>query len=235
MVFGVVRCFARNNSAITGSKKKEEVDMAIGQLGTAVAELLPGDWEVVKATDSFVTLSEGAAKLYLHEFGTSPGRVEITVDYPQFGRSSTRPESRRNKPLRATVAISRGPGAVAKAITRRILPEYLPEMEDCVALYQKWEQNSKVMDRLLQSVNEVLGNSPNDSLWGNSELKARHTTAQFHLSGTYTGRVAVRIDTPTSLHLEISSIGPQEAMEVLWLLRYWHDLNSEAFGEMSKV
>lgn len=108
--------------------------------------------------DSGVYIANPAigARLLIQE-DKKDGRLNISTLYPGDARS--------DGDITRTVAIDRGPRAAADTITKRLLPDYLPRLRDCL---DQQDRHKKAEDGTTATVSRLAGlpGAGGKVLWG---------------------------------------------------------------------
>jgi hypothetical protein len=153
---------------------------------------------------------DGDERLELHfASGSNMQRLTVSGRYPITSRGGFISAPHGTPRPDMTVAISRGPEAIAKDITRRLLPEYRKVLAAVQEIKRRTDASEDSQEANLRSLAEVFGTNP-------SADNLKHGTMRLNIpiQGAYGDLEAF----DNSVNLNLRSIPIQKALQVARLL-----------------
>jgi hypothetical protein len=166
--------------------------MTLLDTAQAVALLLPGEWKAEEALENwsgvFIQSSDGK-KLYLQDYNS---RLEINGSFDS-GLSQYLSYAEAREKTEITVAATRAPEQIAKAIISRLLPPYERMLAKCK---EGKARDDEYISRRNAVVNQVLNALPGTRTYPYEVNRVYFPAPYYGNAGCYPDRVHIEIELP---------------------------------------
>jgi hypothetical protein len=132
--------------------------MTLEEFARGIAQHLKG-WRLDEMTSSTTArlAADGEQGIYLrsstYDFDMEKSRIEVTGRYPHHPRYG---HGLAREYPKITAAARRGPGAIARDIERRFLPDYLPIYQEALESKRGYEKQDREKERTLDELAGIL-------------------------------------------------------------------------------
>jgi hypothetical protein len=166
--------------------------MTLLDTAQAVAPLLPGEWQAEEAPENWSGVfiqSSDSKKLHLQDYNS---RLEINGSF-DYGLSQYLPYGDNREKTEITVAISKTPEQIAKAIISRLLPPYERMLAKCK---EGKARDDEYISRRNAVVNQVLNALPGTRTYPHEVNRVYFPAPYYGNAGCYPDRVHIEIELP---------------------------------------